>query len=180
MTQTAEVVPPPLVQDSDSLNPGSRQRQQQPPWWKHKTEGFKPRGFKPRFSRRVNTTPTGCYRCGEEGHFVWECMSEHLPAVPRTDVPVQQQQQVAAPTSPESGNGGGMLRGPRGEPPLWTVVHTFSRHQGVRSQTECGRRNAARHASELQRILSMNAVRVVLSPWCKGGGGSIVGCRDHD
>ena len=76
VTQTAEVVPPPLVLDSKSQNPGPRQRQQQPPWWKRKTEGFKPWGFKPRFPRRVNTTPTGCYRCGEEGHFAQECMSE--------------------------------------------------------------------------------------------------------
>ncbi len=70
-------------------------------------------------------------------------MSERLPAVPRTDVPVQQQQQVAAPTSPESGNGGGMLRGLRGEPPLGTAVHTFPRHQGVGFQTERSGRNAA-------------------------------------
>ncbi len=114
VTQTAEVVPPPLVQDSNSSNPGSQQRQQQPPWWKRKTEGFRLRGFKPRFLKRVNTIPMGCYRCGEEGHFAWECMSECLPAVPRTDVPVQQQQQVAALTSPESGNGGGDAQGPAG------------------------------------------------------------------
>ncbi len=114
MTQTAEVVPPPLVLDGDSQNLGPRQRQQQPPWWKRKTEGFKPWGFKLRFPRRVNTTPTGCYRCGEEGHFTQECMSERLPAVPRTDMPVQQQQQVVAPTSPESGNGGGDAQGPAG------------------------------------------------------------------
>ncbi len=114
VTQTAKVVPPPLVQDGDSLNPGPRQRQQPLPWWKCKTEGFKPRGFKPQFLRRVNTTPMGCYRCGEEGHFAQECMSERLPTVPRTDVPVQQQQQVAAPTSPESGNGGGDAQGPAG------------------------------------------------------------------
>ncbi len=118
VAQTAEVVPPLRVVDGNLQDPGQQQRQQQPPWWKHKTEGFKPRGFKPQFLRRVNITPTGCYRCGEEGHFAWECMSERLPTVPRMDMPVQQQQQVAAPTSPESGNGGGMLRGPPWVSPL--------------------------------------------------------------
>ncbi len=51
VTQTAEVVSPPLVRDGNSSNPGSQQRQQQPPWWKRKTEGFRPRGFKPQFPK---------------------------------------------------------------------------------------------------------------------------------
>ena len=51
VTQTAEVVSLPLVRDSNSPNPGSQQRQQQPPWWKCKTEGFRPWGFKPRFPK---------------------------------------------------------------------------------------------------------------------------------
>ncbi len=42
---------------------------------------------------------------------MWECMSERLPAVPRTDVPVRQQQQVVALTSPELENGGGDAQG---------------------------------------------------------------------
>ncbi len=110
--QTAEVVSPPQVTDGNPQDPGQQQRQQQPPWWKCKADGLRPRGFKPQFLRQVNTTPTGCYCCGEEGHFVRECMSERLPAVPRMDMPVQQQQQVAAPTSPELENGGGDAQGP--------------------------------------------------------------------
>ncbi len=61
-----------------------------------------------------------------------------------------------------------MLRGPRGEPPLWTAVHTFPGHQRVGSQTECSGGNAAARASELRRIPSMHAVGVVFSPWCEG------------
>ena len=49
VTQTTEVVSPPLVRDGNSSNPGSQQRQQQLPWWKRKTEGFRPRGFNPGF-----------------------------------------------------------------------------------------------------------------------------------
>ncbi len=51
VVQTAEVVSPPPVRDGNSSNPGPQQRQQQPPWWKCKTEGFRPRGFKPRFPK---------------------------------------------------------------------------------------------------------------------------------
>ncbi len=102
VTQTAEVVSPPQVMDGNLQDPGQQQWQQQPPWWKRKVDGLRPQGFKPWFLRRVNTTPTGCYRCEEEGHFARECMSEQLPTVPRMDVPVWQQQQAAAPTSPES------------------------------------------------------------------------------
>ena len=113
VTQTAEVVSPLQVTDGNPQDPGQQQQQQQPPWWKRKVDGLRPQGFKPWFPRQVNTTPMGCYRCGEEGHFTRECMSERLPTVPRTDVPVRQQQQVAL-TSPELENGVGDAQRPAG------------------------------------------------------------------
>ncbi len=51
VAQTAEVVPPPRVADGNPQDPGQQQWQQQPPWWKHKADGLRPRGFKPWFPR---------------------------------------------------------------------------------------------------------------------------------
>ncbi len=72
--QTAEVAAPPVA-GAGAGAPG--QQQQQPlPWWKPKVGGSRQKGFKPRFQRQMNTMPTGCYHCMEEGHFSQECMLE--------------------------------------------------------------------------------------------------------